>query len=138
MKSAKSCGGVIFRQKNKKIEFLVIRNKGGGHWDFPKGHVEEGETEEETAKREIMEEVGLEVQFIPGFKESIHYVDVINNFDKIVVFFLCEAKTSEVKYIFDEVSSHEWLQYDDAARKLTFDNARNILKKASSFLEKHH
>jgi len=140
MKSEKSCGGIIFIREKGKVKYLLIKHKeaGGGHWHFPKGHVEKGETEEETARREIMEEVGLTVNFVNGFKETISYINHMNNSNKTVVFFLCEATSKEVKYIFDEVEKHLWLDYKKALKKLTIENAINLLKKAHSFMKKNH
>ncbi|MEK6874366.1 MAG: NUDIX domain-containing protein [Nanoarchaeota archaeon] len=137
MKSEKSCGGIIFRKEKDTIFYLIIKHnrQGGGHWDFPKGHVEKGESEEDTARREIFEEVGLEVRFVEGFRESILYVNHINNINKTVVFFLCEAVSSKVEYHCDEIEKHLWLEYDDAVKRLTYENAVNLLKKASSFLK---
>ena len=62
MKKEKSCGAVIFRRK-KELEVLVIRQN-QGHWCFPKGHVENDETERETAVREVREETGVDAQII--------------------------------------------------------------------------
>ena len=58
MKKEKSCGAIVYREKDG-VEILLIKHKNGGHWAFPKGHVENKETEEETALREIREETGL-------------------------------------------------------------------------------
>ena len=49
MKKEKSCGAVVYRETGEQIEILLIRHKNGGHWAFPKGHVEKKETEEDTA-----------------------------------------------------------------------------------------
>ncbi|MBW2997162.1 NUDIX domain-containing protein [Candidatus Woesearchaeota archaeon] len=129
----KSCGCIVFRDE----EYLLIkhREKDGGHWDFPKGHVEEGESEEETALRETYEETGLKVEIIDGFKESISYHDFINDVDKTVVFFLCKADSSEVKHITDDVVDHIWLEFEEALKKLTHDSAKELLKKAKVFIE---
>ena len=137
MKTAKSCGAVIIHHDKGKIEFLVIKHKpeAGGHWMFPKGHIEKGETEEETAKREIHEETGLEVKFIQGFRETIEYFDHVREEQKLVVFFLCEATTKEVKYIFDEVEDHKWLQFNDALKIITHENSKEILRKAEKFIK---
>jgi len=135
----KSCGGIIFGKKNNEIEYLIVKHKeiNGGHWDFPKGHIEKGETEEETAIREIYEEVGLKVKILESFREDISYVaDKEKNIHKTVVFFLCEAVSSEVKYVFDELENHQWLAYEEAMERLTFDNSKGILKKANSFLNR--
>jgi len=137
MVTEKSCGGVVFL-KDKGLKYLLIRHRpdGGGHWDFPKGHIEKGESEEETALREIYEEAGLKVTIVKGFKETISYFDHLHKVDKIVVFFLCEAHSSEVKHITDDVVDHAWLDFNEALKKVTFENARNILRKADLFLHK--
>ena len=59
MKSEKSCGAIVLSPDNTNRKVLLIKHENGGHWAFPKGHVEEGETEVETALREIKEETGL-------------------------------------------------------------------------------
>ena len=51
----KSCGAIVYRKYHGNTEILLIKHINSGHWSFPKGHVEGDETEEETAKREIME-----------------------------------------------------------------------------------
>ena len=61
MQHEKSCGAIVYRKFHGNIELLLIKNQNGGHWSFPKGHVEGTETEEETAVREIMEETGIQV-----------------------------------------------------------------------------
>ena len=65
----KSCGAVVFTRINSEIKYLLIRNL-TGIYGFPKGHVKQGETEEETALREIFEEVGLSVKLLPGFRSE--------------------------------------------------------------------
>ena len=61
MTHEKSCGGIVYRKFHGNTEILLIKHVKSGYWSFPKGHVENGETEEETAKREIKEETGLSV-----------------------------------------------------------------------------
>ncbi len=137
MKTEKSCGAIIFRRSKKSIEFIVIKHSlsVGGHWDFPKGHVEAGETEQETALREVSEETGLRVKLIEGFREEIRYVDQINNVNKVVVFFVGEAISSEAKGDGKEVVDLCWLEYDLALEKLTYENAKHVLKKVELFLK---
>ncbi len=146
----KSAGGVIFRKEDGKTYYLLLHYKTesnrGGHWGFSKGHVENGETEEETTKREIFEETGIkDIIIIPGFKELEKYF-FRRNYGlkgeakktapwvfKSVIFYLAETKTREVK-ISEEHSDFLWLPYEEAFKKLTFKNAKNILKKANDFI----
>ena len=72
MKYEKSCGAVVFTRINNEITYLLIQNL-GGTYGFPKGHVEQGETEEQTALREIFEEVGLRVELYPDFRREDEY-----------------------------------------------------------------
>ena len=134
----RSAGAIIFRKEAGKNFYLLLHYQ-SGHWDFPKGNIEKGEKLEETVKREIKEETGLEdIKFIPGFKESIKYFYKLKgkNIFKIVTFFLVETKTNEVKISWEHIG-YKWLPYEKAIAQLTFKNAKEILKKANQFLEKN-
>jgi len=135
MREQKSAGIVLFRNDSDKNEFLLL-NYPQGHWDFVKGKVEEGETPHETALRETKEETGIsDFEFIDGFEESVDYDFRFKNEDilKTVVFFL--AKTNEKKItLAHEHNDFVWREYDDALKKTTFRNAKNVLSKANEFL----
>jgi len=135
MREQKSAGIVLFRNASNKNEFLLL-NYPQGHWDFIKGKVEQGETLYETASRETKEETGIsDIEFIDGFEESVEYNFKFKNEDihKIVVFFL--AKTNEKKITLShEHNDFVWLEYDDALKKTTFRNAKNVLSKTNEFL----
>lgn len=133
----KSAGAVIFR-KNKKIKYLLIQYS-WGHWEFPRGIVEKGETLEDAARREIKEEVGIkDIEFIPGFKEWIKFFFKLKerNIMKIATFFLTKAKTKKVKLSFEH-KDYAWLDYEEALEQLTFKNSKEVLKKANDFLKTH-
>ena len=134
-----SAGAVVFHQDPTKggRRFLVL-NYPAGHWDFPKGAVEKGETEQEAAKREIREETGLKVEaFIANFRKKIEYryrrSEGLSH--KQVIFFLARAEKDDVKISFEH-SGFEWLTYEQSTRRLTFENARNVLRDANDFLSK--
>ena len=135
MREQKSVGIVLFRNDSGKNEFLLL-NYPQGHWDFIKGKVEQGETPHETALRETKEETGIsDIEFIDGFEESVEYDFRFKNEDihKKVIFFL--AKTNEKKIsLSHEHNDSVWLEYDDALKKTTFRNAKNVLSKANEFL----
>jgi len=131
----KSAGAVLFRRENGKIKYLLIKY-GWGHWEFPRGLIEKGESLEETARREIKEETGIEdIKFIPGFKEWIKFFFKLKgkNIMKIATFLLAETKTKEVKLSFEH-QDWAWLEYKDALERLTYDNSKEVLKKAHNFL----
>ena len=135
MITEKSAGIVLFRNDSNKNEFLLL-NYPQGHWDFIKGKVEENETTHETAIRETKEETEISnIEFIDGFEEWVEYDFKFKkeNIHKKVVFFL--AKTSEKKIrLSHEHNDYVWLEYDDALKKTTFENAKNVLSKANEFL----
>ncbi|MCR5794870.1 MAG: NUDIX domain-containing protein [Solobacterium sp.] len=133
MKQEKSCGAVIFREKNDHIYFLIIRQN-QGHWCFPKGHCEPGESEQETAWREIKEETGLEVKFFSDFRATTSYSpkeDVI----KEVVYFLANPEGGELRLQEEEVQDVRWVRRIDAAALLTYDNDIELFKKAVRYIK---
>jgi len=135
MREQNSAGIVLFSNSSNNYEFLLLYYP-QGHWDFVKGKVEQGETPHETASRETKEETGIsDIEFIDGFEESVDYNFRFKNEDihKTVVFFL--AKTNEKKITLSlEHNDFVWLEYDDALKKTTFRNAKNVLSKANEFL----
>ena len=138
MPQEKSCGAVLFRkQKDGTAKYLLL-HYGAGHWDFPKGHQEKNEKEEQTAAREIKEETGIEdIEFAEGFHETIKYFFKKDEETvyKEVVFFLADSCTETVA-ISSEHIGYAWLSYEHAYKKLTFNNAKELLRKAEFFLRK--
>lgn len=137
MAKEKSCGAIVFRKHKEGIKYLLL-HYGAGHWDFPKGNQEKNETEEQAALREIKEETGIEnIEFVREFNEKITYFykKGEETVFKEVVFFLAEAGTNEVT-ISSEHIGYAWLSYENAFKKLTFNNAKELLRKANQFLYK--
>lgn len=131
----KSAGAVIFRKERGKIFYLLLLYD-LGHWDFAKGNIERGENLEGTTRREVEEETGIkDIKFITGFKETIKYFYKRDDqkIFKVVVFFLAETKTKDIKISYEHKDS-KWLPYRQALKQTTFDNAKKILKKANDFL----
>lgn len=133
----KSCGVVLFRIENGERLYLILHYP-GGHFDLPKGHVEDDDKDEHaTARRELEEETGIsEIEFIEGYREQIDYdfKHKKNRITKEVIFFLAKTETKKVKISFEHTDFH-WLPYDGAFNRVTFDNAKNLLKKAEQFLK---
>ena len=135
MGTEKSAGIVLFRNNSNKNEFLLL-NYPQGHWDFVKGKVEQNETSHETALRETREETGItHIEFIDGFEESVEYDFRFKkeNIHKKVIFFLAKTNEKNIK-LSHEHSDYIWLEYNDALKKTTFENAKNVLTKANEFL----
>ena len=135
MREQKSAGIVLFRNDSDKNEFLLLTYP-QGHWDFVKGKVEQGETPHETALRETKEETGItNIEFIDGFEESVEYDFRFKREDihKKVIFFLAKTNEKNIK-LSHEHNDYLWLEYNDALKKTTFENAKNVLTKANEFL----
>ena len=128
----KSCGAVIFTERGGERLYLLERMR-KGHISLCKGHTEPGESEHDTAVREIREETALSVEFIDGFRESIQYSPFPGSV-KTVVFFLAHAKNTETKAQPEEVSEILWLPEDKALQTLSYDSDRDVLRAAADFL----
>jgi len=134
-KLEKSCGAVLFR-RGEKTRFLVLKYL-PGHWGFARGHARRGESERETALREIKEETGIDdIRFLKGFHEKVRFSFRKNgkNVQKQVVFFLGEVPKRAVR-LSSEHLGYLWLTYTEAMNRLTYRGAKRVLKKARSFLE---
>lgn len=134
MKQEKSCGAVLHRIQNGETAFLLIRHKNGGHWAFPKGHMEKGESEMQTALREIREETGYEAEIDNGFREVVSYSPK-KNVMKDVVYFSGRVLGGEEQAQPEEVLGIRWETADQALRTLTYDNDRQILQKLLLYLK---
>lgn len=133
MNFEKSCGAVIYRGGNENLEFLTISHSSDGHWGFPKGHVEEGENEEETALREIYEETGLTVALTSGFRVSIEY-PIKQEIMKEVVFFLAKVQEQTVNIQIEELQDYKWANFEDAREILTHESSKKVLDQAYEFI----
>ena len=120
---------------NQKITFLLLHYC-SGHWDFPKGNKEKGESDIDTALREIAEETGItDVTILDGFKKEIFYKYKRNNqlMSKKVVYFLAKANSTDVR-LSSEHLDFVWEQYEDALKRITYKNSKEILDEGYKFL----
>lgn len=135
MTEEKSCGALVYRTKQEGVEILLLKHRFGGHWSFPKGHVEHGETECETALREVKEETGLDIELLDGFRQSVEYYPK-PSIKKEVVYFLGYAENDTIKRQEEEISEICWVKLDDAHKSVTFRNDKNLINCAKKFLAK--
>ena len=129
MQLEKSCGAIVYRKFHGNIDLLLIKNQNGGHWSFPKGHVEGAETEEETAVREIMEETGISVILDTSFRHVITYAPKKET-TKDVVYFLARAVTYDYTPQEEEIAQIKWVEINHAATLLSYDNDRQLVSQA--------
>lgn len=134
MVKEKSCGAVIYRINNNTIEYLIIRHK-KGHCSFPKGHVEKGETEKETAIREIKEETNIDVIVDTGFRMISTYSPKPKVM-KDVILFVAEAISNNPIPQEEEVESIGYYEYEEAMNTLIHNRDKEILKEANIYITK--
>lgn len=127
MKREKSCGAVVI----DRDRVLIIKQT-AGHTAFPKGHVEQGETEIETAKREILEETGIEVEIDDRFR-MVETYSPKQGVIKDVIFFLARPTGGDIRPQEAEVESIRWLSFDAARRAITYPGSKRILDAAVKF-----
>lgn len=129
----KSCGAIVYRKFHGNTEILLIKHVNSGHWSFPKGHVEFGETEVETAQREILEETGIDVIIDSSFRETVSYSPKRGT-QKIVVYFLAKAKNSDYSPQEEEIADIKWVEIGRAQSVLSYENDKSIVAKAKTII----
>ena len=131
----KSCGFVVYKETEAGRQYLIIRGS-HGEYGFPKGHTEPGETELETAIRELKEETDLQVQVIGGFRRQIAYQLRANmNITKQAVYFLGKCHDDRITLQESELMEARFLPLDQALAQLSFDMIIRILKEADAYLD---
>ncbi len=136
MKYEKSCGAVIFRKTRGKYAVLLIKNRYADFWSFPKGHVEEGENEYQTAIREVKEETGIDVKLENGFRmESVYLIGKKKNIEKRVVYFASLTTRAYVEPQPQEIAAFRWFFEDEFPQDKTFENDRTIFAEALKFIK---
>ena len=131
-----SCGTIPYTITDGTIHYLLIKAKDDGCCGFPKGHVEAGESEMETAFRETLEETSIQMSINSEFRYEISY-QMDNGNQKSVVYFLANFQDQTPKRNRDfEDFEYLMLPFAEAYGKLTFENTKLMLKAANDFLTK--
>ena len=130
----KSCGAVVYTKAGDTIKYVLVQSL-EGFWGFPKGHMEPGETEEQTALREINEEVQLKVTIRKGFRTTDEHAlpgkpDVI----KQIVYFCAAYDHQEAVPQDSELIAVALVTYEEALKLFQFESSRRILREANDFL----
>ena len=134
-----SCGAVVFTCIGGEPHYVLVRAKDqpAGCHGFPKGHMEPGETEEQTALREIFEEVGLRVRLLPGFRAVTEYaIPRPPDTRKQVVFFLAEYEDQQITIQESELSAFTLAPFAEALKLTEYADSKEILTRAHDFLTK--
>lgn len=132
-----SSGGVIFRPNNGRIEIGLIALRGGRIWALPKGRLEAGETLEQAACREVMEETGLIGEVVRRIGEISYWFYAKEEGVKIhktVHFFLLRHVSGETSNDSTEVDEARWWPLDEALKVLTYKSERETVERASAMI----
>ena len=130
-----SAGAVVFTREAGEPRFVIVQSVNGQH-GFPKGHMEAGETEADTALRETEEETGLRVRLLPGFR-SVEVYPLPNKPDAVkqVVFLLAEYEAQALRIQEREIREARLLRFDEACAVLEYEDDRRVLREAKAFLD---
>lgn len=131
----KSCGAIVtmngWDENLRKRKYLLVKSGRDGHWGFPKGHIEEGESEQETAIREVFEETGLEIKIVGDFRQRIEYTLKDGAWKENVYFIATYIGTGKAEDNVitqsDEISAHCWLNFEEAIKRLIYAGMKDIL-----------
>jgi len=129
-----SAGGVVFRTVDRDFEVALIFT--GGVWCLPKGLVEENETFEETALREVKEETGLESELVGEIGDINYSFFRERRYSKTVHFYLLKHVGGSIGKHDFEAEEVKWFPFSDALRVMAYPSERKILAKAIEMLKK--
>ncbi len=125
-----TAGGIVFRRNKKgEVEFLLIQDH-KDRWTIPKGHIEEGETAQQAAKREIGEEAGLNDTEMLGWLGKIHFR--YRRIDKLVLIsqqvYLMRVKTdgNEIQKE-DWMNGIKWFSFYDALDAIEYEDIGKLM-----------
>ncbi|MBE6630654.1 MAG: NUDIX domain-containing protein [Ruminococcaceae bacterium] len=131
----KSCGALVVRREEDNYYILMIRHKAGGNRSFPKGHVEEGETEYETALREVMEETSSRIAIVSDFRATVNYRPSPGVM-KEVVYFLAFTTNADIKAREGEIAEVEWVPLSKAEHYLAHENDKTVFRAAMERMQR--
>ena len=121
-----SCGAIVFNENTEKILLVKMHN---GNWGFPKGHIENNETKEETAIREVLEETNVRIKIIPNFEREIKYIPNEKTIKKVTIF-AGITQDEDVKIDTFEIEAFQWCTYEEALKLVTYKLQKDVLEKA--------
>jgi 8-oxo-dGTP pyrophosphatase MutT (NUDIX family) len=138
-RSQVSAGGVAYRRQDDRIEVVLISVGERGRWQLPKGMIDESESIEAAAMREVREETGLETEMVRSIDKVEYWFYSKSGgrgtrFHKVVHFYLLYCLSGDVRDHDDEVNEARWFEISEAIEALTFPNEKNIVQQAAEMI----
>ena len=131
-----SAGGIVFKNEKGSLKVLVTQHSGHKGWDFPKGHLELGESSEAAALREVEEETGIKAEILGKVGQTQYfYYEAGARTLKTVVFFLMKFLQQGKATTAFEVSGLVWLPLEKVEEKLTYKDTKELWKMEREKLE---
>ncbi|HEV8591539.1 MAG TPA: NUDIX hydrolase [Pyrinomonadaceae bacterium] len=130
-----SAGGVVFRVVNDQPEIAIVLIIPENRWQLPKGMIDDGETTEVAALREVREEAGVDAEIV-GLLDKIEYWFFADydgerrRYHKFVHFFLMKYISGDVANHDHEVGESRWVKPMDALKMLAFKTEREVVELA--------
>ncbi len=139
MRKKVECAGIIpLKKEADSWRVLLIRHKLGGHWGFPKGHTEPGESLKTTAERELKEECNLDIADyfdISSFNEKYSFYIGKTKVNKSVTYFLAKVSGEPKIQLPDEIADLKWVCIDKVHEYVTFDGLKALCKKITCHIK---
>lgn len=125
-----SSGGAVIDSRQGGLFVAMIATRGKTRWGLPKGAVSEGETSEQAACREVLEETGLQAEIVRTL-DTIEYFFRAGDtlIQKKVDFYLMRYLAGEITPQLSEVDDAQWIELDDAIARASFDSERKLLER---------
>lgn len=132
----KSCGAVVFTRVDGDIKYVIIQSL-AGYYGFPKGHMEAGESEKQTALREVYEETGLTVHILDDFRYVDAYMILAKpGVMKQVVYFVAEYENQKLRHQPEELLGITLMSFEEALDAFQWESSKKILTEVADFLRK--
>jgi 8-oxo-dGTP diphosphatase len=119
-----AAGGLVVRRRAGQLEIAVVHRPEQSDWSYPKGKLEEGETFEDAAQREVLEETGLVCRLL-RFLGHTEYTDRKGR-PKVVAYWVMAADAGSF-LLNEEVDELRWLDFASARQLLTYERDRELL-----------
>ncbi len=135
-----SAGGVAYRRQGDSTEIALISVGPRSRWQLPKGLVDEGETAEAAAMREVREEAGIETSIVAFIERSEYWYFSTSRgervrYHKFVHFYLLKFLSGDVGQHDREVNEARWVEISAAIEMLAFKGEKKVAEQASRMLE---